>query len=323
MTATEIEPQLLAAMLARRASDTRCNNIVVLDLRGRSPVTEFFVLATGTSNRQIRTVCDEVADLGRRHGYAPWRTSGYELAKWILVDFVSVVVHVFDAESRDFYDLEMLWGDCPRVDWASLAPAGEPAEPSRVLVETLTSPRPGEPAEVVEALVIDALADSTASEASAAGTQQPTAATTPADELTDDAIITVETLEVVKAPDPAAVAAAKAATSTATPPKRRAAAPRKTAKKAPAAKAKPVAKHPQKAAAKAKPVKRAAASSAAKRRKPAAKKSVKKAKAPKAGKAAKARKPAKPVKSAKPAKRAPKRPATKSAKAVGKRKPSA
>ncbi len=304
MTTPDIEPQFLAAMLARRASDTRCNNIIVLDLRGRSPVTEFFVLATGTSNRQIRTVCDEVSDLGRRHGYAPWRTSGYELAKWILVDFVSVVVHVFDAESRDFYDLEMLWGDCPRVDWASLAPAGEPAEPDRVLVETLTSPLPGKPAEVVEALVIDALADAAEVELPAAGAQQSSPATAPADELTGDAFITIETIEVAAATD----AAGGAATSTATPPRRRPAAPRKAAKKAPAAKAKPV--------------KRSAAS-AAKRGKPGASKPGKTAKARKADKTGNARKPAKPAKSAKPAKRAPKKSSAKPRKAVGKRKPSA
>ena len=318
MTTPDIEPQFLAAMLARRASDTRCNNIIVLDLRGRSPVTEFFVLATGTSNRQIRTVCDEVSDLGRRHGYAPWRTSGYELAKWILVDFVSVVVHVFDAESRDFYDLEMLWGDCPRVDWASLAPAGEPVEPDRVLVETLTSPLPGKPAEVVEALVIDALADAAAAELPAAGAQQSSPATAPADELTGDAFITIETVEVAAATD----AAGSAATSTATPPRRRPAAPRKAAKKAPAAKAKPAAKRIPKAAAKAKPVKRALAS-AAKRGKPGASKPGKTAKARKADKTGNARKPAKPAKSAKPAKRSPKKSSAKPRKAVGKRKPSA
>ncbi|MGC8552503.1 MAG: ribosome silencing factor [Phycisphaerae bacterium] len=316
MTTPDIEPQLLAAMLARRASDTRCNNIIVLDLRGRSPVTEFFVLATGTSNRQIRTVCDEVSDLGRRHGYAPWRTSGYELAKWILVDFVSVVVHVFDAESRDFYDLEMLWGDCPRVNWASLAPAGEPAEPDRVLVETLTSPLPGKPAEVVEALVIDSLADSINAEESAASAQQPSAATASADELPDEAIIMVETVEVVATTNAAAGTANSTAASTATPSKRRATAPRKASKNAPAAKARPAAKRIPKAAAKAKPVKRAAAL-AAKRGKPGASKPGKTAKTRKAGK------PAKPAKSAKPAKRAPKKSSAKLRKAAGKRKPSA
>ncbi|MGN6367558.1 MAG: ribosome silencing factor [Phycisphaerae bacterium] len=109
------------------AANTRAEEIVLLDLRGRSPVTEFFVIATGTSPRQMRTVAEEIQDLGKRMGFKAWQTSGMESAKWILVDCVSVVTHVFDGESRDFYDLELLWGDCPRIDWRK--ELGLPAEP--------------------------------------------------------------------------------------------------------------------------------------------------------------------------------------------------
>jgi ribosome-associated protein len=98
----------------------------VLDLRGRSPVTEYFVIATGTSPRQMRTVVDEVVDLGGQTGFTAWQQSGYESARWIVLDCVNVVVHVFDTESRDFYDLELLWGDSPRVDWRK--ELGLPAE---------------------------------------------------------------------------------------------------------------------------------------------------------------------------------------------------
>jgi ribosome-associated protein len=80
-------------------------------------VTEFFVIATGTSPRQMRTVVDEVTDLGKQRNFTAWQQSGYEGAKWIVVDCVNVVVHVFDTDSRDFYDLELLWGDAPRIDW--------------------------------------------------------------------------------------------------------------------------------------------------------------------------------------------------------------
>jgi ribosome-associated protein len=108
---------------------------VLLDLRGRSPVTEFFVIATGTSPRQMRTVIDETQDLGKSMGFRAWQTSGYESARWILVDCVHVVVHVFDTDSRDFYDLELLWGDCPRIDWRKelgLPPAPELHDASAV-----------------------------------------------------------------------------------------------------------------------------------------------------------------------------------------------
>jgi hypothetical protein len=65
----------------------------------------------------MRTVVDEITDLGKTRNFSAWQQSGYEGAKWIVVDCVNVVVHVFDTESRDFYDLELLWGDAPRIDW--------------------------------------------------------------------------------------------------------------------------------------------------------------------------------------------------------------
>ncbi len=93
------------------------------------------MIATGTSPRQMRTVVDEVQDLGKSMGFKAWQTSGYESARWILVDCVAVVCHVFDTDARDFYDLELLWGDCPRVDWRKelgLPPASELHDASAV-----------------------------------------------------------------------------------------------------------------------------------------------------------------------------------------------
>ena len=122
-----------ALAAAAWAHNTRCERVVLLDLRGRSPVTEFFLIATGTSARQMRTVADELAELGQREGFAAWQTSGYDSARWIVIDFVHVVAHIFDPESRNFYDLELLWGDCPRVD--SRAELGLPAETVRLPAE--------------------------------------------------------------------------------------------------------------------------------------------------------------------------------------------
>jgi ribosome-associated protein len=115
-----------ALAAAELAANTRCQEVVVLDLRGRSPVTEYFVIATGTSPRQMRTVVDEIVDLGKQTGFTAWQQSGYESARWIVLDCVNVVIHVFDGESRDFYDLELLWGDSPRVNWRK--ELGLPAE---------------------------------------------------------------------------------------------------------------------------------------------------------------------------------------------------
>jgi ribosome-associated protein len=126
-----------ALAAAELAANTRGENVVLLDLRDRSPVTEFFIIATGTSPRQMRTVAEEIQELGKRMGFKAWHTSGLESAKWILVDCVSVVAHIFDNDSRDFYDLELLWGDCPRIDWRKelgLPPQPEGQERTRTRI---------------------------------------------------------------------------------------------------------------------------------------------------------------------------------------------
>jgi len=101
---------------AKVALDTHCTDVVVLDLQGMSPATDFFVVATGTSNRQMRTVCDDVSQAARERGFRKYGRAGYEQAKWILLDFVDVVFHVFDEESRAYYDLENLWPDAKSLD---------------------------------------------------------------------------------------------------------------------------------------------------------------------------------------------------------------
>ncbi len=105
-----------AKAAAELAADTRCTDVVLLDVAGRSQVTHYFLIATGTSPRQMTTVAEQIAELGGKMGFKPWRISGAETAKWLLIDCVDVVVHLFDASNRAFYDLEMLWGDCPRID---------------------------------------------------------------------------------------------------------------------------------------------------------------------------------------------------------------
>jgi ribosome-associated protein len=95
----------------------------VLDVTGLSPVTDFFVIATGTSARQMRTVVDEVAELGERQDFAAFTRSGTEGESWMLLDCIDVVVHVFSADARQFYDLDALWGDAKRVEWNDAQPA--------------------------------------------------------------------------------------------------------------------------------------------------------------------------------------------------------
>jgi ribosome-associated protein len=106
-----------AVEAARLANNTRCHSVMVLDMAGVSPVTDFYVIATGTSARQMRTVCDQVDELSEKMGLKSYRRSGYEGESWIAVDYVDVVLHVFSADARIYYDLENLWGDAKRVAW--------------------------------------------------------------------------------------------------------------------------------------------------------------------------------------------------------------
>lgn len=115
-----------AVELARLASNTRCHNVIVLDVSHVSPVTDFFVIGTGTSARQMRTVCDDATELGQSLNFQPLSLAGYEGEQWILADFIDVVLHVFSQDARLYYDLDNLWGDARRVDWQAEATAAKP-----------------------------------------------------------------------------------------------------------------------------------------------------------------------------------------------------
>lgn len=87
-------------------------------MSGLSPVCDFFVIANGTSPRQMRTVADDVVELAESKNFAPMGESGLDGATWILVDCVDVIVHLFSEEARQYYDLDNLWGDARRVEWS-------------------------------------------------------------------------------------------------------------------------------------------------------------------------------------------------------------
>ena len=112
----------IEAALISPVCPTHCQRVVILDVAGLSPVTDFFVIATGTSPRQMRSVCDEIEELGQQTGFTALTRSGYEGDQWICVDFVDVLLHVFSAEARQFYDLDNLWGDAKIVEWSGARP---------------------------------------------------------------------------------------------------------------------------------------------------------------------------------------------------------
>ncbi len=112
-----------AIELARIAHDLKSEDLTALDLRGINAVTDFTVIATGTSERQIRAVAEQVIEYGKRVGQRPFGYCGFENAAWVIVDFVDVVFHIFSKPYREYYDLELLWGDAPRIEWARSATA--------------------------------------------------------------------------------------------------------------------------------------------------------------------------------------------------------
>lgn len=108
--------------LARTLSDSKCSDVVLLDVRGRSQVCDYVVIASGTSQRQMRSAAQEAEDIGKARGTHPYRTNADDSSTWIVVDFVEIVVHLFEPEQRLYYDLELLHADGKRVDWRR--PAG-------------------------------------------------------------------------------------------------------------------------------------------------------------------------------------------------------
>ncbi|MBS0187017.1 MAG: ribosome silencing factor [Planctomycetes bacterium] len=102
---------------ARCLNDDKCTEVTVLDVRGKNPMTDYLVIASGTSDRQMRAVLHHVQELGEKLGYQPVRSTSDERATWLLADFMNVIVHLFEPNTRSHYDLEMMWGDAPRVHW--------------------------------------------------------------------------------------------------------------------------------------------------------------------------------------------------------------
>lgn len=105
---------VLAAAQALR--DHKAGDVVVLDLRRLNDATDFFVIASGTSDTHVRSSAERVAEALREHGVHAHHVEGLPQGRWALLDFVDFVVHVFHPSLRDFYQLERLWADAPALD---------------------------------------------------------------------------------------------------------------------------------------------------------------------------------------------------------------
>ncbi len=108
-------PEALAELCAALSADKKAIDIVEIDLRGVSGYTDFFVISAGNTERQAKAIHDGI-HLGckNEHGLLPRRVEGTTESRWILMDYLDVIVHVFTPEARDFYRLEQLWGEAPK-----------------------------------------------------------------------------------------------------------------------------------------------------------------------------------------------------------------
>lgn len=111
-----IDAEQLATTCAALASDAKGEDIVVLDVRKMSSFTDFFVILSGRSTRHVQALAESIENELRSKRINSSRAEGLSEGKWVLLDFDDVVVHVFYHEQRDFYDLEGLWHDAPRVE---------------------------------------------------------------------------------------------------------------------------------------------------------------------------------------------------------------
>ncbi len=110
-SAEDLPGEVLQA--AEFALERKAEEVIALDLRGISSATDFFVLATGNSDIQVKAIAEHIMEELARVGIKPLHVEGLDRARWVLMDFVDFVVHVLHPLAREFYQLELLWGDAP------------------------------------------------------------------------------------------------------------------------------------------------------------------------------------------------------------------
>ncbi len=125
-----MKSQALAREIARLTLTKKASDVVILHVKPLTDVTDYFVICSGDSDTQVKAIADAVDDGMRAAGARVWKSEGYQNLQWVLLDFVDVVLHVFQKHTREYYSLEKLWGDAKieRVeDAAERLPAAKKA----------------------------------------------------------------------------------------------------------------------------------------------------------------------------------------------------
>ncbi|TMG32870.1 MAG: ribosome silencing factor [Chloroflexi bacterium] len=137
-----VTPLQLSRLIADAAADKKARGIVRLDIRQKSSIADYFVICEGDTDRQVRAITDAIIEAARAKGVRPLRTAGYEEGSWVVLDYASVIVHVFLPGERSYYDLESLWKAPARTRASASSGNGEKKAPSK---RRESPPKPARP----------------------------------------------------------------------------------------------------------------------------------------------------------------------------------
>ncbi len=107
----------MAIAAARAAADKKAHDVLVMDMREVTPITDYFIICSGSNDKQVARIQQAVEERLRDLGDKPSMREGEKYRRWVLLDYIDLVVHIFIQEDRDFYELERLWKDAPLVSW--------------------------------------------------------------------------------------------------------------------------------------------------------------------------------------------------------------
>lgn len=102
---------------ANHLEDLHCTDVIILDVRGKSDLSDYIIIGSGSSDRQIRSISHSLEPIAKQYNLEKFGRDIDDQASWVVTDFVEVIVHLFDPAARAHYDLEMMWGDAPRVEY--------------------------------------------------------------------------------------------------------------------------------------------------------------------------------------------------------------
>lgn len=111
----DMESRELAEYCASLCLDKKAQNVIILDLRDQTTIADYFIVASGSSQPQVQTISENVLRSLRKFGHKPLREEGVQDGRWALIDLGDIMVHVFQEQMREFYDLEGLWQEAPRM----------------------------------------------------------------------------------------------------------------------------------------------------------------------------------------------------------------